>query len=119
MVSTNKYTNHGIYLFPDGRLYIAQKPRRNGIMWTFWTLDDYLLAAGDDSTWVRFPDGKWMKHVRRTKRNRHGVQLHGKIDAKVLFTGTVLAKKVKGKRLPLPDRDWFWKLDFRLRRNYR
>jgi hypothetical protein len=36
----------------------------------------------------------------------------------LLFTGTVLAKKVKGKRVTSPDRDWFWKLDFRERAKY-
>lgn len=113
------FTNHGLYLFPDGKVYVAKRPLKHGILWTFWTIDNWTLAAGDESTWVRFPDGKWMKRGRRTQRNRLGTQVHGQIDSKVLFTGTVLAKKVKGKRLPQPDSNWFWKMDFRARRNYK
>jgi hypothetical protein len=113
-----RFVNNGIYLFPDSHSYIAQKPT-DSLCWTFHTLDQWLLRFGVwDLVYRRWPNGEWRKHLRKHRSKRLAVNVSSALDLddKILFSGTVLAKK-KG-RMPKPDRDWFWKLDFRVRDKY-
>lgn len=110
-------TNNGLYVFPDGHVYVAVKPASHSSCWTFFTVDNWFKSPTVlDYTWIRFHDESFSKNIPRTKRNRFGIKNYGRVN--LLFTGTVLAKKVKGKRVTSPDRDWFWKLDFRERAKY-
>jgi hypothetical protein len=109
--SLRTFVHNGVYLFPDGHVYVAQRPVADLTWsWTFWTLDNFVmgLSYAYDVTWSRWVNGEWTKRVPRTKKNRFGIKPGQYIDKQIKFTGTVLAGKKKGVRLPKPDRDWFW-----------
>jgi hypothetical protein len=113
-----KFVHNGVYLFPDGHVYVAQRPQANVTWsWTFWTLDNFVKDFSPiDCKWSRWANGEWTKRVPRTKKNL-GVLPGQRIDDKVKFTGMVVAGKQKGVRLPKPDREWFWKKLTHIERN--